>query len=643
MDLKCDDIKKYVVKIKYHENGEQGSGIIVKPKNTSNICYVLTARHTFGNSTIKKEEINLKKISIYKHDGYKFIEFFCDDLIIVNDIYDLAILFLNVKQNNLENIDPILILNHEFRDCIVVGYPTIGEGEIKPYDCQHDKTGDNDDDATFQVLSFQPFQTFKGKEVNNIVGLSGGGVFTKGSDDKYYLVGIETDIRLPQNFLCLDLREIAEKINEHLQEEIGLKGYSFSKEIGIDPKKLDLDKIKNELSDSGIEWIEKIKGKIPAEQLEYLKDNNSDFKNFHGDIKSAIKKIADTYLYRSILFHDEYDDNRRATNNFKTAIEYYPSYTAYFQKAKFERDHRAKNTEKLPSSDEKSLEQQEKRCKTALETETVEEDNDSKLTLLHNLKSILSKKLTLVSDKQEKLTIYDELIETYFRILNIYLNDEKNAPNNIEKVKLYREFGILYINIGEYDKEKFDVAKHYLRKSLELSSNHTALKASAYRNLAYISAKQSLFKEAVKYYQQALKLYRHLQKKNNTYTKEIISTLNDLAVVTDKLDKEDVIDVRRYYKEAFDNLKLLDKDSEVYHQLRIRTENNLKTHRKKTEEMANQRYLSNNILGIVSSLNERVDDLTKTLNQIHLDNNEKKTANDSSKPLNFIQKLFKFW
>ena len=639
MDLKCDDIKKYVVKIKYNE--ELGSGIIVKPNNTSNICYVLTAKHTFDGSIINKE-----KITICRHNGYQFQNIFCDDLIEVDDIYDLVILFLDVKKNNLEHIDKMSILNHEFKDCLVVGYPNVGDGEIKCYKCEHDKTSDDDDKASYQVLSYQSFQTFECEEVKNIGGLSGGGVFTKGSDDKYYLVGIETEIRLPQNFLCLDFREIAEKINELLPEKIGLEGYSFSKEIGINPQFLDFDKLKSELNN---DCIDKIKNKESSEQLKYIRDNNSDFKNFHQDTQSAIKVIAATYLYRSILFH-EYGDNRRATNNFKKAIEYNPSYTVYFQKAKSEREPSAKNTKELPSSDNESLEQREKRCKSALETETVAEDNDSKLILLNELKSILSEKLTFVSDKAEKLKIYDELININLSILNIYLNDKKNDNNHFKQAKSYYDLAVLSIYIGEYDKEKYQDAKYYVQKILKLSSNHTALKAHAYRIHAYINTKQSLFKEAVKYYQKALVLYKYLQNKNNDYTVYVINILNDLAVVTDKLDKEDVIDVKKYYHDIYQQLKLLDTDSEIYHKLRLRTKDNLKKHREKisdlgqlkklTEEIANQRYLSNNILKTVSLLDNRLNDLNNSLNPIKTHLNNKQTTKNS-KLFHFIKKIFK--
>jgi len=310
-------------------------------------------------------------------------------------------------------------------------------------------------------------------------------------------------------------------------------------------------------------------------------------------------------------------------------------------------------------SDEKSFEQLEKRYKNALE---VEEDNDSKLKQLYNLRAILLKKLTLVSDKQGKQQIYDELVKTYLSMLSIYPNDEKNIYPNIKKAEILCELGKLHIK-----KEECDIARNFLQKSLELSSNHTALKASAYKKLAYISYKNSLFKEAVRYYQKALTLYRELQKKNNAYTKELIRTLNNLAIVTDKLDKEDVINVGRYYDEAFDNLKLLDKDSEISRELQIRTENNLKRHRKNlsdsrqikklTDEMAVHRNLLHNILHVVSSISNkeslksgekglesdiRVDDLNKTpsITKTRLDDKEKKTADDS-KGLNFIKKLFR--
>ena len=657
-NCECDDIKQYAVRIEYHyKNNDHenkpnsGSGVIVKPNNNSKICYILTAKHIFKkseNSVVRKEEINCDDIYIYEHNGNKLV---CDSLE-VNAAHDLVILFLNIEENQL-TIEPISILNDDkFKYGIIAGYPNIRNEEDSKFDCYkctHDKINDDIDKYLFEVQSDKPLESLENTGYDNIKGLSGSGVFTKGTECKYYLVGIQLAIVNIILLSCLDLREIIEEVNKHLPEKIGLEGYSFSEAIGVEPTSLDFYWIKGELKN---DFISKIKNKELAEQLEYIKDNhnkfNRDLKKLHKEIESKSKTIADTYLYKSIIFH-EYNENQRATNNFKKAVKLEPSYDTYFATAKLERErrtkNRAQNTKGLPIPDEKSLEQSEKRYKSALE---VEEDNISKLKLLYNLQSITSKKLTLVSNKQEKQKVYDDLIKAYLSILSIYSKNENNTSHHFEKAKILCVLGKLHIK-----KEKYEIAKKFLQESLQeslkLSSNHTALKASAYRNLAYISAKQSLFKEAVKYYRNALKLYRHLQKKNNAYTKEIISTLNDLAVVTDKLDKEDVIDVRRYYDEAFDNLKLLDKDSEICRQLRIRTENNLKKHRKNlsdsiqikklTDEVVNQHHLLNNILRVVSSLskenlksgekrleNDRVNDLTETASiiKIHLDNKEKK-------------------
>lgn len=400
----CDHVKQYAVRIEYHYNNEinLGSGVIVKPNNNSKICYVLTAKHNFEKSEdsfVKKEEIICDDISIYEDYGKKSKKFSCNSVEIINSAYDLAILFLNVEGDLLE-VEPISILNDKFENCIIVGYPNIRKNKpskLECYKCIHDKTNDDIDHSLidhslYEVQSDKPLEYYQDSGHDNIKGLSGGGVFTRGTEGKYYLVGIQIGIEEPINLRCLDLREIAEEINKCLQEEkIGLKGYSYSEKIGIDPALLDFDKIKGELKDK---YIDEIRSKKPPEQLEYIKDNNSDFKKFDKKVQSYIKRIADTYLYRSILFH-EYGDNKRATNNFKKAVEYNPSYYAYFAEAKFRRKRSAQELQ----IDAKNLDQLEERCNNALETE---EDNKSKLELLLNLRLILSEKLTSVSDKQKK-------------------------------------------------------------------------------------------------------------------------------------------------------------------------------------------------------------------------------------------------
>lgn len=265
------------------------------------------------------------------------------------------------------------------------------------------------------------------------------------------------------------------------------------------------------------------------------------------------------------------------------------------------------------------------------------------------------------------------MIETYLRILNIY----SNTSHNIEKAKIYNVLGKLHIK-----KEEYGIATNFLQESLKLLSdtttlkasvsNTTALRASVCNKLAYISAKQCSYKEAEKDYQNVLELYKGLQKEDNAYTGKVILTLKNLitVTVTDKLDKEDIIDVDKYYHEIFEQSELLDKSSKIYHELRIKTENNQEKRRKNlsdsrqikklTEEMVAQRNLLNNILNVVSSLTNKrnikygekklesdahVDDLTITpnLEKTRLDNEEKEiTSNsDSLNLFKYIRKMFK--
>jgi tetratricopeptide (TPR) repeat protein len=473
----CDEIKEYSVRIEYNYNSEDenkrvtnlGSGVIVKPNNNdSKICYVLTAQHNFKkseNSVVKKEEVNCDDINIYENCGKKLV---CSSLEI-NANHDLAILFLSVENNQLK-IEPISILNDKFESCIIVGYPHIRSdknSKLECYKCEHDKTNDDIAHSLYEVKSDRPLESYDASGHENIQGLSGGGVFTKGSEGKYYLVGIQIEIQEPLNLRCLDLRVIAEEINECLPEKIGLEGYSFPDAIGIDPALLDFDWIKEKFPKNNL-FIKQIKNQKATERLEYIKDNNNDFnrelKKHHKELDSQSKEIADAYLYKSILFHEN-GENRRATNNFKKAMEINPSYEAYFAEAKFRRKRSVQDTKEL-QIDKENLVQLEKRCQNALKTKIVEEDNESKLKLLQTLESIQSKKLTLVSDKQEQYEIYDDLIKTYLGILNIPHSEENNTIFNIRKADIFCKLGNLYIN-----KKQYDIAKNFLQESLKLSNN----------------------------------------------------------------------------------------------------------------------------------------------------------------------------
>lgn len=460
MDLHCDDIKQYAVRIEFHSN--VGSGVIVKPNNDSKLCYVLTAKHTFEN----QDEINCEDIYIYDYYGNKLV---CQSLK-VDPTHDVVILFLVVTNTQLEKIEPIKVLNvEEFKNCIIVGYPSIRSkkySKLECYKCTHDKTNDDIDDCLYEVQSKKPLEYFDAPGIENIQGLSGGGVFTIGTDGEYYIVGIQIEIEEPLNLRCVDLREIIEEINSYLPEPIGLEGYSFSEAIGVDPNLVDFDRIKGELKN---DFINQIKNTEPDERLKYLKDKNSDLNRKLKNFEKEINKIAQTYLYIGILFHESHE-NRRATNNFKKSIKLNPSNKTYFATAKLERELRAKHTKELSISDKENLEL-EKRYKEVLE---LEEDNNSKLKHLRYLHLILLNKLKFVSDKPAKHKIYDDFIDIYLSMLNICSHENQNSLNKIKQAQILYNLALVYIF-----KEEHDIAKSFLKESLKFSADNTVLKAKA--------------------------------------------------------------------------------------------------------------------------------------------------------------------
>jgi len=227
-----DYIKPYIVQIQCRLGN--GSGVLVKDDNGK--YYIFTAKHNFKSTDNQKvEEIEIEDIKedIHKFNKIKVISYHEIEVYDVIGLDDLSIDFviLVVSENSFEYlnkllIEPLKIYNDSFKECIVSGYPKISTDAIY-LDCKYEtknKEYEKKDDYkhTFKVSSIYPLNQSGVTEVNTISGISGGGIFVKGEDEKIHLIAIEIEYIDIHNLVCVSLKDVIDEINTKLDIPIQL-------------------------------------------------------------------------------------------------------------------------------------------------------------------------------------------------------------------------------------------------------------------------------------------------------------------------------------------------------------------------------------------------------------------------------------
>ena len=470
-----NDIKRYIVQVKGKEF--TGSGVLIQSNNKN--FYIFTAKHNLAYDEEDKKNVQNIKLENIKYDiqcnKIKILSFYpnikiSDVIFLDNTILDFVILKVEKESVKSLQIEQLKIFNDDFKECTVAGYPIIRGNDSKGYfDCFYETKVEDDEERddyqnTFEVYSTKPLYTYENKEMETIAGISGGGVFVKGSDDNIYLAGIEIEYIGITNLVCISLRDIIDEVNKKLEDmfndKIEIGGFSLYEKFGIDVTKLELNSIKEEISEKNtyIETLKKEKGE--DDEYTFLKNPKNDYFREINKKYKDVGNLAKAFLYNGIVFHENKDYNR-ATRHFKKAVKLDPNLEVYFSQSKFKRekglsDKQKKEIEKnianLSSNNEEQL------IKNLIESIKNKDELESKIRHLNHL---LYKKIDLslfnwfeetnlitsypkLNFKQTFIDIRKQIIQYTKELSDFYLK-EKDFQNSQRQLKgLIVRFQLLY-------------------------------------------------------------------------------------------------------------------------------------------------------------------------------------------------------
>jgi hypothetical protein len=430
-------IENYVIHLKFRENN--GSGVVVKPFEESDYCYVFTARHTFevenkdGEAEFISPLLNNQDFEIITK---KFSQFKIESVIeLENKKIDLLILCIkNYSFPFWDEIKPLKIFSGDINNninCVVAGFPAIhGHNELEFYTCKY--VISNEKDSTLEVESIKPLSTHEKTELDTNRGISGGGLFIEGNNSQIYLIGIEFEYKALAKLKCIDLRELIDTINLEIVnkklDKIGIGGYPILDNYNIGDITFDLSAIEKELLN---DYIKNVKNK----PIEFLKDKNEkvniELEEAYQKVLINMKDIAHSYLYRGAVFNETY--NQLSTNNFKRAIHLNNNLEVYLERAKYIRN--KTNHKKI---DDKNKQDNEFNI-DILKAKIGEEKNNEALLILYS-------ELLFYLQRYEEF--YDEDIIKYMKLLlELYVEklNFKEAERILENSDLNKNLNKEYI------------------------------------------------------------------------------------------------------------------------------------------------------------------------------------------------------
>jgi len=501
-----NEIEKHVIHIKFKEHN--GSGVVLKPFEGSDYCYIFTAKHTFefeNEYGIKTFTSPLDDLDNFKITTYPFTQFKINSIVEIKELDDTDLLILCIQNHNYsfwQDIDPLNIFSIDLdknKNYIVAGFPAVNShNKIEFYDSNFVK---KNNDFTMEVESKKPLATAETTEMDTNSGISGGGLFVKGNNSQLYLAGIEIEYEPIQKLKCINLVEIIDIINQKLPNKIKIAGYSLWDEYNLSDIKFDLSTIKKELEN---DYIIDVKDK----SIEFVRDNDNDInKKLDKEYRDLIKKmsnIANSYLYRGALFNGIY--NQLATNNFKRAIRLNSELEVYLKEAKYIRNR----------ANYKVIEEKEKR-ENQLNIYTLEDkiENEKDKETLKGLCLNLLFYLRRYEDSYEEdiIKYMKKLIDLYMetadfqeaeRILENY-NSNKFLDRSYIKQKLFEIYlhpkylETTKLSKKEYGEKLIDLLEMFDIESNEYSSISKGLKGLNIFDSYIFDLKEKLVKSERKF------------------------------------------------------------------------------------------------------------------------------------------------
>jgi len=426
------EIEQYLVQLRFYENN--GSGVLVKPFEKSEYLYIFTAKHTFEISDeydfknyispidkVDKFEIRTSPYSRCKL--YEVISFKKIDLVV-----------LIIKNNNYSfwgKIPTIKIFNDVLDSNL--GYVIAGFPKAKDYRnlAFYEMKFVIKKSYILELESKKPLEMFDTNEVDTNGGISGGGLFVEGNNNQLYLIGIEVEFEPLNNLICIDLRDILDKINVKLIDKIEVGGYPLFDKYDLSDKKFDLEFLEKELRNDYIKEIEN-------DALNIIRDNqlevNQKLEKEYQDTIKKMQDLANSFLYRGAVLNGR--DNFASTKNFRRAMILNSKLEKYLIQAKYIRN--SENYRKIDDKRERDNQISIDVLKAQIEETSISESlRKLYIDLIYHLERYEDKHIEEIADYKKRLiNLYiDELLfQDAERILenrelNRHLEDEYIKKN----------------------------------------------------------------------------------------------------------------------------------------------------------------------------------------------------------------------
>jgi hypothetical protein len=471
---------KYVVKIE--TSTTSGTGVIFKSDKKSNIFYVITAKHIFGNEVssilIKKEEIKIYRetsstVNIINND--------IDLVILENQNIDICILVIPKEKTNIENeleihyleifdMDDYSIQKLNF---FISGYPSFlnsidRSSKLMPYTLQHIQFESNDNVTA--RLSCKSSHIISPRSHKEMQGISGAGVFVQETKYIVNLSHIHHNSPSLNIFLATrldifvdDFNDSLIKLNKKLPliktsthviiddvniEEFG--NFSFLEEKSL----RDVTAHKKVINENfSIEIKSEISDRRQATKI------SNDLKKIHDKINELSESLSHLYVYYAVLAHKK--EKRRLTSLFfKKAIELNPEHKNTFIQ---EKAARTNNLEKIQEIAAFSLADTIK-----FHDELMEDNSDNNITKISKIKNAIIALMEFKKDDER-----DEKIQKYLKLLEELYKENKTLREPYK----YKELGEFYLTIFE-DKKALEflyLAYFILEESPQSEANSLTL------------------------------------------------------------------------------------------------------------------------------------------------------------------------
>lgn len=442
-----ESIKKYSVKIDY--SNSQGSGVLVKVDNKH--CYLITAKHNFKQENddnhldVITSSLNLDEIKITDPNENEI----CKVEKVVYKKSNLDLLIFSIKQNSnyIKNLPIVEIIKDRHtinKKHFFYGFPL---GEEQPSGELTALTFKVKEDERY-ILSLR---ADKGIDLDYEKGFSGSGVFVKDGNSEdgytYYLTGIVIKAHDGQSlFETISLSEIIDDINHKIYPKINIQEAIFDVDFSKNIYTRILKRRKaTYLVQKFLECFPESEHKLSdlKENLNSRNDIISFLDNDDQELRKREKELADLYLLKAITYHA---DNKLSKAN--TCFNKAKNFNSQFKKYKLD------NSAELNTSDS-----QLEGDFTILEKAKISYIDEEYMNAIE----LFNKAVEAVSDKNDKLDIYQYLANSYKKIdknekaIDAYINAlEHFEKDSLGQSEIYYELALLteekealdYIDIG---------------------------------------------------------------------------------------------------------------------------------------------------------------------------------------------------